>query len=341
MSLYRRSNGIWYIDHTPRGGGPRIRQSTFTKDKRAAKELHDKVVAEAWRISKLGEKPRRTWQDAVKRWLRERASKASIKDDRQRLRWLHTYLGHLYLDEITRDVIDNVIQAKLDKGAGNGTVNRHLAVIRSILRAAMNEWDWLDKTPNIRLLVEPKGRERFLTREETDRLADALPEHLKEPYRFALATGLRQRNVLDLLWNQVDLDRAVVWIHARQAKARKAIGVPLNDEAVAVLRRQRGKHKELCFTRDGQPIKRIDSKTWSRALKRADLGSDVCWHVASRHTWASWHAMAGTPLLVLKELGAWSSLEMVNRYAHLAPDHLREYANSVTRSAVRGTVAAQ
>ena len=37
MSLYRRSNGIWYIDHTPRGGGPRIRQSTFTKDKRAAK----------------------------------------------------------------------------------------------------------------------------------------------------------------------------------------------------------------------------------------------------------------------------------------------------------------
>ena len=37
----------------------------------------------------------------------------------------------------------------------------------------------------------------------------------------------------------------------------------------------------------------------------------------------------GTPLYVLKELGGWETLEMVKRYAHLAPEHLKEYAERV------------
>jgi hypothetical protein len=51
------------------------------------------------------------------------------------------------------------------------------------------------------------------------------------------------------------------------------------------------------------------------------------WHDL-RHTWASWHVMAGTPLEVLQKLGGWSSLAMVLRYAHLAPDHLAGYADN-------------
>jgi hypothetical protein len=31
---------------------------------------------------------------------------------------------------------------------------------------------------------------------------------------------------------------------------------------------------------------------------------------------------------VLKELGGWHSMELVMRYAHLAPDHLRAYVNN-------------
>lgn len=52
---------------------------------------------------------------------------------------------------------------------------------------------------------------------------------------------------------------------------------------------------------------------------------DVNWHTL-RHTWASWHVMAGTPLQVVMELGGWTSYSMVLRYAHLAPDHLAEFS---------------
>jgi hypothetical protein len=46
-----------------------------------------------------------------------------------------------------------------------------------------------------------------------------------------------------------------------------------------------------------------------------------------RHTWASWHVQAGTPLHVLQKLGGWESVEMVQKYAHLSSDHLAEYVN--------------
>ena len=46
------------------------------------------------------------------------------------------------------------------------------------------------------------------------------------------------------------------------------------------------------------------------------------WH-GNRHTFASRLVMAGVDLRTVQQLGGWQSLAMVQRYAHLAPDHLR------------------
>nr|WP_276972634.1 tyrosine-type recombinase/integrase [Tatumella ptyseos] len=48
-----------------------------------------------------------------------------------------------------------------------------------------------------------------------------------------------------------------------------------------------------------------------------------------RHTWASWLIQAGVPLSALQEMGGWESIEMVQRYAHLAPNHLTEHARQI------------
>jgi integrase len=76
----------------------------------------------------------------------------------------------------------------------------------------------------------------------------ALPPHQREPARFALATGLWQANVLGMRWAGVDLDRRTAWVHADEAEGGTAIGVPLNDEAVAVLCEEKGKHRDYVFT---------------------------------------------------------------------------------------------
>jgi integrase len=72
-------------------------------------------------------------------------------------------------------------------------------------------------------------------------------------------------------------------------------------------------------------------KAWKSACSEAGI-QDFRWHDL-RHTWASWHVQLGTPLYALKELGGWETLEIVKRYAHLAPEHLKGYAERVSLGA--------
>lgn len=112
-----------------------------------------------------------------------------------------------------------------------------------------------------------------------------------------------------------------------QAKARRAIAVPLNTDAISVLASERSKHDTYVFTYHGKPVKESNTKAFKAALERANI-KDFRWHDL-RHTWASWHAQNGTPLHVLKELGGWESIEMVQRYAHLAAEHTAPFAENI------------
>ena len=152
---------------------------------------------------------------------------------------------------------------------------------------------------------------------------------------FSILTGLRQRNVRELRWSQVDLDRAVAWIHGDEAKGGLGICVPLPDAAVAVIAKQRDRHLEFVFTYGGKPVRWVNNTAWRHALGRARI-TDFRWHDL-RHTFATWHVQAGTPVHVVQELGAWASVEMVKRYAHFTPGHL---ANYVARFGVSTNLAA-
>ncbi len=156
-------------------------------------------------------------------------------------------------------------------------------------------------------------------------LLAALPDHLADMAAFSLATGLRRANVTGLQWTQVDLVRRLAWIHPDEAKARRAISVPLNADAVSIIRRWSGKHPTHVFSFRGTPIRQVSTKAWYQALKKAGIQA-FRWHDL-RHTWASWHVQDGTPLFALQELGGWESAEMVRRYAHLSAEHLAPYAD--------------
>ena len=324
MAIYKRGR-LWWVRFTG-PNGRRVRESTGTEDRQKAQQYHDQLKAELWRIHKLGEKPRRTWQEAVVRWLKEKDHKADRGKDVQKLRWMDQYLGGLYLDEITRELVEGVGEAKRGE-ASVSTANRYLALLRSILRAARDDWEWIDRVPRVRLLPEPRRRVRYLTRSEAARLLAELPPHLADLAAFTLATGLRQSNATELRWDQVDRRRGVAWIHPDQSKSRRAITVPLNEDALAILARRWGEHEVYVFTYRGDPVARTSTKAWYAALKRAGI-SDFRWHDL-RHTWASWHVQSGTRLQELQELGGWSTHEMVLRYAHLSADHLKTAASRI------------
>lgn len=334
MSLFRRGK-TWWIDLAS-PSGERIRRSAGTDQKELAQEYHDRLKADLWKQAKLKEKPSRTWEEAADRWLSTREAQPNAKNNVRYLEWLTRHLKNIPLQDIDKDLIDALAEKKAkEKRSGHGwkikgssvspsTVNRYLACLRSVLRSAW-EWGWIAAPPPVELWKTPKKRIRFLTREEAGRLLAALPEHLRPLVGFALATGLRQKNLLELEWTQVDLGKKTLWIHGDQAKGGRDIRVPLNDDAVRILEEQKGRHPSRVFVYRGKPMETV-GEAFDRAVKKAGI-SDFRWHDL-RHTWASWHVQAGTPLAVLKELGGWASMEMVLRYAHLGENHLAEWAKN-------------
>ncbi|MEY4441036.1 MAG: hypothetical protein RL442_36 [Pseudomonadota bacterium] len=317
MAIKKRGDTYW-IDVTINGN--RIRESLKTDDPKQARELHDIRKGELWRTRMLKERPKKTFKDACDRWLVERSHKASIEDDRQKIVKLTPMIGSKLLSELDRDALE----ATLPADTKPATRNRYRALLRAILRCAEREWDWLDKAPTLRTEAEPRRRVAFLTREQAESLVSHLPEKYRCLVRFALLTGLRRSNVHGLRWEDVNLAAGMVVVHADQAKARERILVPLNSQAKAMLEAMPEPREGLVFK---CPL-RISPTTWTNACKRA--GVPWCRFHDLRHTWASWHAMAGTPMSVLQELGGWHSAEMVRKYAHLAPEHLAAAAEKVT-----------
>jgi len=199
--------------------------------------------------------------------------------------------------------------------------------------------------PSLARRTMAPGRTRWLTLEEWQRLRSALGEEsplLAAAAEFTLATGLRENNVLNLTWDQIDLRRRQAWLHGDQMKAGRPHGIPLNDAACAVLEARRGIHKRWVFGNPDYPLYKASNRAWYNALKKARLykrvpGSsrlEVCWHTL-RHTWASWAAMSGVGESELMALGHWKTHSMVRRYAHLSVGHLAQAAASVKPVSLR------
>ena len=327
MALYQRSRkGFWSVDiATPKG--ERIRRSTKTKDKQLAQQIHDKWKLECWQQSFLDKKPDYLWQDAVIQWCKDMKHKTSLTKDLEICRWLSPYLDGIKLADITRELLCQIADKKAEMSS-EATADRHLALVRSILNKAVNEWGWLDKAPKVRMFNVINKRIRWLTRSEFERLLFFAPEHTKPIIQFSVLTGLRHNNVTQLKWSQLDLAKKVAWIHPDESKNKKTLSVPLNKEAVRVVRAQLGKHDTFVFTYNNKPILTANTKAFRKAVKRAGL-KDFRWHDL-RHTWATWHIQSGTSMDVLQTLGGWQSIEMVKRYAHFSAEQLAVDAERIT-----------
>jgi len=326
MALWKRA-GIYYVKLTA-PDGTLLRRSTGTTDRTKAEEYHDKLKAELWDLARLKRKPKRTWDEAALRWLKEMAHKKSYRGDVQRIRWFTPHLRGKRLDQVSRDMIDRIVSRQLARRSDR-TKDIYVALIRAIFRKAMRDWEWLEHIPAFKTYAKGgKVRVRYLTHDQAKDLLERLPAHQREVVTFALATGLRQGNILGLTWDRVDLTRRVVTIEHGDTKNGDALGVPLNEAALGVLARQRGKNRKWVFCFRGDRLRNANNRAWRAALKACGI-EDFRWHDL-RHTWASWLRQNDVPTWVLQELGGWKSESMVRRYAHMSVKHLAPFADQLT-----------
>jgi integrase len=321
LSLYRHpKSAYWWVRFTI--GGREVRQSSGTKDRKDAEEYEHKLRARYWRQTQLGEQ-HHTWKEARDRWLKERQGKRSLERD---VRIFNEYreLEPMSLRETTADTFRDVRDAR-SALVSPATLNREFSLLRAVMNRAAKQWRWIDVVPPIPMAVIEAKDPRWLTRPQFQELLKHLPNHTAELARFAVATGIRRSNVTGLTWDRIDFDSRFAFIPGSQAKGKRGIPVPLNDDAIAVLRRQAGKHDTFCFTFRGNPVYQVATKAWREACAKAGVRG-LRFHDL-RHTWASWQAQSGTPAYVLREMGGWTTDAMVKRYSHLGAGDLAAYAN--------------
>lgn len=309
--MLRKIGSVYHIDLPSKAG--RYRESTRTSDRRLAQEKHDRKKLELWRQDELGER-RVTWLEAVETW----------RDHKERSLPERYMVNALGIDGDTVLPLSTGLVSKQLTSGSPGSWNRYLNVVAAIHR--LSGFD----PPSVARKPAPPPRTRWLREREWKRLEKALRKEsplLAQAAAFTLATGLRENNVLELEWGQVDLKRRTIALQPSAMKNREALGVRLNDEALAVLTSRKGIHKRFVFGNPDYPLTKASNKAWYTALRKAKLVG-FRWHDL-RHTWASWAVMGGVSLMELKEMGGWKTLAMVGRYAHLATEHLAEAAAKV------------
>src|SRR5581483_2399861 len=192
--MLKRRGGYWHVAIPVRGQKP-IRRTTGVKVEgekppAAAQEFHDKLAHESWRVGRLGEKPKKTWEEAVVQWRKE-VRKKSLQDDLERLKWLDKHLSGKRLEEITRSFWNDVLaDLAKERGVSPNTQNHYTALVRSILRKAAHEWEWGNTVPKLYLHPLPDPEIRPLTVPEAQGFYRDLPGWARDVFLFDLATGL-------------------------------------------------------------------------------------------------------------------------------------------------------
>lgn len=326
--LYKRSKkpgAHWWVRFTIRGH--EIRVTSGTDRKASAEEFERRLREQIWREQELGEISY-TWDEAKERWLKEKAHKRSIRRDRDAFGAVEPVLSGQALRDIGSESASDLAE-RLSHNRKPAAVNRVLALVRSVLNACV-KWGWLTSAPKVGLQNVDKREPRWIRQDQFASLVAELPPHLSRMARFAVATGLRWSNVSGLRWDMVDLERGVVTVPSGETKNRRAIPVPLSEGAKAVLRGLGERDGYVFRDQLGRAPIRSCKTAWKKACKRAGL-EGFKFHDL-RHTWAAWHTLNGTPPIILKELGGWSSLAMVERYSALNPGHLSEWADNISRT---------
>ena len=329
MGLIKRGQK-WYVQL--RDNGRLIRQSTGTHIKKVAQEIEAKIKMELveGKYFDKGQGNKKTFRDMVEKYMTEEAVKKAPKSklrDEVSLKHLLPVFGDKYLSKITPNMITSYKLKRRQEGASASSINKELAFSKHAFNIAVKVWGWIKDNPFAKVSMErlSQPRVRYLTPEEFDKLYQACNDKLKPIVLLAVNTGMRQDNILSLRWQDVDLNRGVIVLP--HTKNGERLGLPMNETVKNLLKElNKVRHINSPYVFHTSTGNRFDGskidKWFREALKKVGI-TDFRFHDL-RHTFASWLVQNGVDLYVVQRLLGHKTGEMTRRYAHLAPDNLRD-----------------
>jgi integrase len=341
----RRGKGkrvTWRVQVRLKGKG--VQTATFGR-KTDAVQWAQRVEADirSGRHFPGNEARRRTLDELIERYRQEVFPQYTAWEQAQRaskLGWWSARLGGRVLADITPALISEARVSLAREGgpkgrpAAAGTQARYLAALRHVFGVAVREWEWMSENPvqRVKPPKEPRGRVRYLSDEERERLlraCEASDERRLYPLVvLAISTGARQGELLGLRWQHIDLERGVAIIEESKNGDRRSlslVGLPL--QLLGGMAEGRRRDSDFVFSgRTGAAL--FPKKAWLAVLKRAGI-ADFRFHDL-RHTAASYLAMSGATLAEIATILGHRTLQMVKRYAHLSEQHTSSVVERMT-----------
>jgi integrase len=328
-------------------------RATFKRKTDAAKWIQNTESAiREGRHFKTTESKKHTLGDAIDRYIVDIAP-TKFKPNELRIRlpiliWWKSQIGYCRLSDLSaKDFAacrDTLINESGTRGAplAAATIKRYFLAITHVLKICQLEWHWLEQSPLKEGLIElptpPRGIVRFLDDDELARLTIACqnsPNKLLYPaFILAVSTGMRQAETMNLYWREpstpplntawgvVNLAESCIILH--QTKNGNFRRVPLKGLAHSELQKLAKIPRidtQLVFPSTTHPHKPIElKKAWTTALIKAEV-INFRWHDL-RHTAASYLAQDGAGLIDIAAILGHSTLQMVQRYAHLSDSNI-------------------
>ncbi|SEN50137.1 Site-specific recombinase XerD [Paracoccus alcaliphilus] len=236
------------------------------------------------------------------------------------------HFGHYRPDQITTALCRDYAKKRTDSGISQGSVHTELGHLRSAMTWAKNN-RLIDAAPHIERPAKPTPKERFLSKAEVASLIEsASAPHIGLAIHLLFATAGRVGAILDLTWDRVDMDRAIINLRLDDATTRKGRAiVPINRGLMAALQTEKDAAlSDYVVEYGGQQVSSI-RKGFTNAVTRAGMDG-ITLHTL-RHSSAVAMVSSGIRIeKVAQYLGHSNVAVTYSTYGRFAPEHLTDAA---------------
>ena len=327
--IFKRDRIFWTTFHIE---GNQVDVSLDTEDLGEAEVKRGKIQLKLWEEKTLGQlkTPQKTFRELSEKYLGEysknKSPRSYLREESMFRVHLNPTFGSLFLHEIRPGKINDYRVRRKKAGAKAETINHELGLMKKAFNVAIREWEWCRDNPVNKIKMEkvPRGRVRYLIEGDFQKICTSCPVWTQPILIFARYTGLRMSNVLELTWEQVDLNSRRVLV--QETKNGEPLSIPLcrllHDTLVSI--REKDPSKTRVFPSDLklESFKQKVRRAFKSACKEVGI-KDFRWHDL-RHDFASQLVQKGVGLYTVQKLLGHKDSRMTQRYAHLSPKNFQE-----------------
>ena len=288
MTLFKRGKIWWtgfYVD------GRRFQHSTGTNNRRQAELIEQKLKKDANLASFniVVQDPHLTFDGLAEQFV---AKNTLGRFHLGRLSYLSAFFGSMPVGAITKNTTVEYRQLRQahDGPLKDATLNRDIAVLRRVFYWAL-EQGLIATNPlaRVQMVRERRIKKPVVSIAHEDALLKVAKQHLKALIIAAIDTGMRRGELFQQVWEDVDLDRGMLFVTRSKTAEGDGREIPLTTRLLALLK---DKAKQLnqqpsgpVFTFQGHPIGDL-KRSWATAQRDAELPLRYRFHDL-RHTFAT------------------------------------------------------